>query len=98
MIVEPTSGNTGIGIAMAAAVKGYRCILVMPDSFSVERRPPAARVRRGVGADAARTRHQWLDREGTGDRRRHAQCMDADAVQQSGECRHPRAARPRRRF
>ena len=49
VIVEPTSGNTGVGLAMAAAVKGYRCIFVMADKQSRGEAGAAARLRRGGG-------------------------------------------------
>ena len=78
-IVEATSGNTGIGLAFVAAAKGYRCVLIMPDTFSIERRkllqalgaeliltPGPAGIKeaqRVAGEFAAKTPGAWLSRQ-----------------------------------
>lgn len=51
VLIEPTSGNTGLGLAMAASVKGYRCIMVMPEKMSNEK----VDVMRALGAEIVRT-------------------------------------------
>lgn len=50
-VIEPTSGNTGIGVALVCAVKGYKCILVMPEKMSAEKHETMA----ALGAKVVRT-------------------------------------------
>jgi cysteine synthase B len=72
-LIEATSGNTGIALAMAAAIKGYRLVLIMPDNMSAERRASMAAygaqlvlVTQAQGMEGARDLAEQMQREGKG--------------------------------
>ena len=75
-IVEATSGNTGVGLAMVAAVKGYRCVFIMPDKMSAEK----IRLLKAYGAEVVitPTNAETEDGERQADQRRRHGCVGGD--------------------
>lgn len=79
-IIEPTSGNTGVGLAFVSASKGYKLILTMPDTMSVERRNLLKAFRGRVGIDSRCRRNEGCYRQSGRIESKYSRCSDIAAV------------------